>query len=1191
MSMPLAVTRWALGEVVAPDLYSRAVGRLTKRSQRRKLYGKVKASVGFRPGWPYRRWLKANATRQLLRQCNQEAYDRLVGSLRVELDDRAGQAEVLVNATIAEFLATLEPSEAVAVADDRASQRFDSIHGQNREILDTVTLDTSFTSNLERLPPPVRRHLAAEPVSPAAKQLAAALAGDDPSSVLVTLAAEQQPQWLTEAPGTVHLAMATAVIIYGPHGAEGRAFKDAAERGAESAVSFARAAYSAHVAENHDLATELLDRARRVGDGPIVEALAAAVAGDSAGVLSSVSREQVLSDTRVTNLYANATYAVLGASDAAHFLTEAVERYPESPVLASACAARLWERSMSPACATRDLDRATARRLAVQARDVLRSWRANSREAAEMACTFALLTGDVAGAIRIGSAPPHGEALPIEAEFEPIRKMVADTTLTGGDVERAREIAAASDGFVRSFIDARLLVDGGGSPEQVRQAFEAAFSEAEEEEDRKAVWMAAADAGVDPLPDDAGLKDFPEFEVFVRGHQLVALGRSDEAIPLLRAHPDNEGARNLLATIYLDQGDVQGAVDELRAAADAFNESAFNLRAVSVLAVASRWDEAQQLADQVRADVVDGQSRDFLHDVGAVASANKRDWPDVERRVRTWIAECGWSDHRTWLLVRSLIEQVSLDAAWEAFCEAPDPTIRTDVDAQAWIILHARFQPGADTRRRILDLCDQFDDDPGVVVAATNASAIMGDDSASEEPTTDADGDRWRRLWELRGTFDGIDDSFEAIEIPDDADGIVEVFRSRMAQRAELLDQWTTEVRLRRWPYGMLSFAAGRPYTSVLSHRAVGCLPIAAPDPELMERELATAAAAIGETVIADVSALTTSYYIAERWPQLRGSFRRVEFTSGSLLDVNRAVADSAPMPGKAGTIVWDVETGLPIVADADPEADERIRRHVTWVRDAALTLTVRQIDSGDEEQPTPWQETIETARDAGLPLWADDLGLRLLAAEQGIPSFGTFALLHALEQAGAVSSVAVSMAVSSLRDEYCVDLPLDAEWLAGSARTSSWGPGPAMATFARPSTWDDRKAAYEIWRALAESAAHHDVTLVASWGYTAVRGLAARLDGAPAGHVTAVLAAVLAVCAELVSYEPSEFRPCAEALARAAQAEGREDPTEYALVMLLDAMTTVVGAEAAGVEMARLGSELVDGQREAYLRVILPTS
>jgi hypothetical protein len=147
------------------------------------------------------------------------------------------------------------------------------------------------------------------------------------------------------------------------------------------------------------------------------------------------------------------------------------------------------------------------------------------------------------------------------------------------------------------------------------------------------------------------------------------------------------------------------------------------------------------------------------------------------------------------------------------------------------------------------------------------------------------------------------------------------------------------------------------------------------------------------------------------------------------------------------------------------------------------------------------------------------------------------------------------------------------------------------MVAFGRPATWDDREAAYEIWRALAESAAQEDTSLVASWSYSATRGLAARLKGAPAAQVTAVLAAVLAASAELVGYQPTDFRSCAEAVARAARSEGADDPTERALSMLLEAMTTLVGAAGAGPQVARLGSELVGEQKDAYRRVILPAS
>jgi predicted nucleic acid-binding protein len=67
------------------------------------------------------------------------------------------------------------------------------------------------------------------------------------------------------------------------------------------------------------------------------------------------------------------------------------------------------------------------------------------------------------------------------------------------------------------------------------------------------------------------------------------------------------------------------------------------------------------------------------------------------------------------------------------------------------------------------------------------------------------------------------------------------------------------------------------------------------------------------------------------------------------------------------------------------------------------LTLTDPPPNPGTHDLHQAWSTAINIANARNLPLWSDDFALRSIAADQGIPAFGTYALLAALIQAGLV--------------------------------------------------------------------------------------------------------------------------------------------------------------------------------------------
>ena len=205
--------------------------------------------------------------------------------------------------------------------------------------------------------------------------------------------------------------------------------------------------------------------------------------------------------------------------------------------------------------------------------------------------------------------------------------------------------------------------------------------------------------------------------------------------------------------------------------------------------------------------------------------------------------------------------------------------------------------------------------------------------------------------------------------------------------------------------------------------------------------------------------------------------------------------------------------------------------------------------------------------------------------SSEGVQTFGTVALLSALQAAGTLTAEQVSTATATLWCEYCVDLPVEPDWIVEQAEASLSAPGPALLAFSRPALWRQPRDGYERWSRVAEAVAVEDPTDVAPWVYAATVGLAA--SSADAAQCLQLRAAILANAATMVGLDPEAFAGCAAAAAAASAEVEQPDPTELALLMAFDLLQQRLGPAGAASVVARLGSQLADDHRDALRRVL----
>jgi hypothetical protein len=352
-----------------------------------------------------------------------------------------------------------------------------------------------------------------------------------------------------------------------------------------------------------------------------------------------------------------------------------------------------------------------------------------------------------------------------------------------------------------------------------------------------------------------------------------------------------------------------------------------------------------------------------------------------------------------------------------------------------------------------------------------------------------------------------------------------------------------------------------------------------------LELEVEAAHAALDSgVVVADTSSIAIASYIQEQWPVVMRAFRNVEVAASTRLDAASAADDFIPRSNES--LAWDLRSDQPVRHVADDETLDRIESHLHWIREQIFSLSLSETDDPEStERGEAWISAFRIARAASRSLWADDVGLRVLARNEGVSSFGTQALLRALVERDVLSPDVEDRIITALRNEYCVDLPFTRDWLLGSARDSEWGGGPAWLVVSRPATWMQPATAFEQWSAIAEAAADSDPDKLPSWVYAAVQGIGL-IPGQP-DRRTSLAAGILVKAATLVGFDARHFADCVTAATVAAGEIDMPDPTEQALSMTMDYLSQELGVGHAASITATLGSRLEDEHRQALRRIL----
>lgn len=341
---------------------------------------------------------------------------------------------------------------------------------------------------------------------------------------------------------------------------------------------------------------------------------------------------------------------------------------------------------------------------------------------------------------------------------------------------------------------------------------------------------------------------------------------------------------------------------------------------------------------------------------------------------------------------------------------------------------------------------------------------------------------------------------------------ITEMVR-QSADRDRVIGDYAERAQDAQVPIGVVAALAGRSYASTLIRRSLGLLPAASADESEHDLDVDTARQALSGDVVAETSALLTS--TAPLDIDLLATFSSVTVAAESLRDIYRASADIRGASGSPGSLSLDLYTGLPTITPLSTDEYLRQLRRLEQLTDQVKPLPSRAItnrtalpEMADQPQFHTWTDPIELAAKRQLPLWSDDLGLRRVARQAGIATFGTPALLTALNEMRLentppddLDSLLGSAAnrINVLAADLLVDLQLGFGDVTRLAEADSWQPGAGALAVSRPSWWAWSHRRDEVSALLASVRSERPEALPL-WLAAAMHG-AARAAVDPAGR------------------------------------------------------------------------------------------
>jgi Domain of unknown function (DUF4365) len=679
-------------------------------------------------------------------------------------------------------------------------------------------------------------------------------------------------------------------------------------------------------------------------------------------------------------------------------------------------------------------DRLRAQALAREVLEEVRQWSGPSEKALSVLLKTRMAIGAFQEIIRLATPESlGGVALDREAGFGEVAVYGAEAARAIRDTARAADFADRIAGTRAEVFIRALAMDPAIPAADQAVAWRAALASADTMEQQRRALTELAMLG-DLQADDLAVGKASQAINDVQAEVLsarsdAARGHIDQAVMSLRRHAEsNSGAAEMLIEVLAAAGRIDEALAECDRAVSRFGGGKIAHDKLNILARAGRIEEADAFATGLLAggDLA-AEQRAILRRRLIQNRADACEWPDVERMCREALAENPGDTDFTWGLITAQANQGHLDQAWSSY-QATKPVVTRPELVQLWMNLHARFGFTQDDVGTALDYADRWHEDPDVGGLIFSVFLDLGGQHLPDgRPVLpDLEPDMLARFHaEIQNYAQRYPGGPVQMLDLQDVD-LTQVIRAQLVPHAGSLDRAAEQVRSGKLPLGALAAAANRSYATMLIEQSSGPLYAVSANHEVFTRELAAAKQAVNGEVVAEASTLALITMLPERAPVLLSAFTTVRLPRPALVDLETAWSNLTRDPGSWYSIGYDPERDVLVSRTLSPPEHQRLYRRITKIDQLARTLTITDLTetppSPDAHQP--WIAAVDLSAERRLPLWSDDIAIRSMAVTKGVPTFGTWALLNVLIEAGLIPDTSQEDALV-LATEGVINLPM----------------------------------------------------------------------------------------------------------------------------------------------------------------------
>lgn len=925
-----------------------------------------------------------------------------------------------------------------------------------------------------------------------------------------------QPSWWAAAADRFDLALASYAAEHQRADVAAQALVRAADATANpSGALCAQAAYFAAVAGNWDGARIQLERAEMTGGDPLVCGIVRALV-DKGGNLGLIELPDAVARASASDLAA-APNALLFRGEhalvrrdfrsAVDYLGMAIELMPDASSVADALARALLGRIAAGKSVVIAADLRRAQNLAESALEQRRRWAGPSGPVLATLISLHMMTGAYSTALQMATPVSlGGGALDEEAACSQVAVLGADAAMALGDRQRAAQFAGpVSEPWAVAVIAALTADPESSSADKVvlwRQTLDPTLPP----QDLPMVLSHLATLGAWPMPElddalDRGLIDSVDHDI-LSARSEAARGLTDIAVRRLRAHSLNSAAAaEVLIDILADAGryaDVAGECD--RAIKRFGGEIVFIHKRLNALALDGREDEAAILANKILGNPgTHPEIRLALRKQLVTRSALKHDWSTVEEYCGAAIADGDADPDMRWGLIAAGINQGRHEKAWSRLTEL-QPTVVNPIHAHIWTTLHARFGFTQSEAATALEFLTRWPDDAQLAAHILCTFLDSGTRPDGTAVLADLDPVTSQSFNAALSAFTSRHPEGPIRPVNVDPGEAAAMIRRRAIAHATQVDVAAARIRNGELPLAALAIASNRTYTQVLVQGGCGFIPAVTADHRAFAAEICAAEAALGGSAVIELSALAVATLMPQRWPALLTAFSELRLTRSSGLDLEIGHHDLMRAPGTVLSVGYDGSRDLVVPHELSTAEWQCLARRASEITQMAthtiLTADPNLLRFPGIPQASPWLASVELAAQTATPLWSDDVVIRALAASEGIPAFGTLALLHVLVERDSLPDT-LRIDVRTLARAGIVDLAVTTAELLQLVEDERWLPGSSATILTRPSFWISFGAAREIFLKVIDDIAEHAPETIPAWFAAACRGIAASLPAA----------------------------------------------------------------------------------------------